>query len=128
MDLPFKINHLDHVAILVKDMKVSVSWYEQILGLIRISPPEWNGVPVMMFANNTGVAIFPAGAEEAGQKFIDHFAFNIDAEDLESAQSHLKNNGVPFTFKDHHYYHSIYFKDPDGHTVEFTAQVSKMPT
>ena len=125
MKPPFRINHLDHVAILVKDMEISAAWYEQILGLSKISPEEWNGVPVMMFAGSSGVAIFPLkDARPADVKFVDHFAFNIDAKKILSAQNYLSEKGIAHEFKDHIYYHSIYFKDPDGHTVELTAQVS----
>lgn len=31
--------------------------------------------------------------------------------------------GVEWTFQDHHHFHSIYFNDPDGHHLELTVQV-----
>ena len=31
--------------------------------------------------------------------------------------------GQQFEFQDHFYFHSIYTKDPDGHTVELTTIV-----
>ena len=31
--IPFNINFLDHVAIRVKDMDVSIEWYSRVMGL-----------------------------------------------------------------------------------------------
>ena len=41
---PFNIAHLDHVAINVRDMEVSIAWYAQVLGLKRIQVPEWGAL------------------------------------------------------------------------------------
>ena len=126
MQHPFKINHLDHVAILVEDMERTIEWYQSTLGLTAISPDEWNGVPTMLFVNMTGVAVFPKaspGASDRSIKFVDHFAFNVDKDAMDAAMEFFNDSGIAYTWKDHKYYHSIYFKDPDGHTVELTTQV-----
>jgi catechol 2,3-dioxygenase-like lactoylglutathione lyase family enzyme len=34
----FKIEGLDHVAIRVKDMERSATWYEEVIGLRRLIP------------------------------------------------------------------------------------------
>ena len=126
--MEFKINCLDHVAIYSKDVNASVIWYKKVLGLKLYDKEEWGGIPVFMLAGRTGVAIFPAKPEaqsiDARNSIsIEHFAFQVSKEDLEKAKAHYENLGIPFDFQDHHYFHSIYTRDPDGHKVELTALV-----
>ena len=51
---------------------------------------------------------------------IEHFAFRVDRFNFDVAKTKYEELGLTYTFKDHHYYHSLYTKDPDGHTVELT--------
>lgn len=124
---PFNINFLDHVAIYVIDMERSIQWYESVIGLKKYQPEVWGEFPVFMLTGKTGIAIFPANLKEAPEnrntKFvkIDHFAFNLTNDDFIKAQNYLKEIGENFDFQDHHYFHSIYLKDPDGHKVELTT-------
>lgn len=126
----FKISFLDHVAIKVRDLEISVSWYEKVLGLKKSSPPEWNNYPVLMLAGKSGVAIFKAkdGGEEGNKNphaiRIDHFAFNVSNSDLENAKKYFNEISQEFHFQDHIYFQSVYLKDPDGHTVELTTLVT----
>ena len=125
----FDINFLDHVAIRVKNLEASVDWYEQVLGLKKYQLPEWGEFPIFMLSNKTGVAIFPANAMDpkinsaSRNVKIDHFAFNLTSEDFRKAKKRFEELGVPYEFQDHFYFHSIYLKDLDGHTVELTALV-----
>lgn len=124
---PFNINFLDHVAIYVEDMKVSIEWYSRVMGLRKYELEKWGEFPVFMLAGKTGIAIFPANLEH--EKFnkssrnvkIDHFAFNVSNKDFKKAQEYFNNIGESFNFQDHHYFHSIYLNDPDGHKVELTT-------
>lgn len=127
--MDFSINFLDHVAIRVKDLDQSAKWYEKALGLKRYQFAEWGPYPIFMLAGQTGIALFPADTADPKLDLtsrnvkIDHFAFNVSQSDFKKAQSHYKDIDVPFTFQDHQFYHSIYTKDPDGHTVELTTLV-----
>ena len=125
----FTIDHLDHVAIRVKDLEVSALWYEKVLGLKRKTVPEWGAYPIFMLAQKTGVALFPATIDDptldASSKNIkiDHFAFHVSAENFIKARKKYESLHLEYIFQDHHYFHSIYTKDPDGHTVELTTIV-----
>ena len=125
----FNINFLDHVAIRVNDMEVSAQWYEKVLCMTRCNLPEWKNFPVFMSCGKAGVAIFPANTNDAEidklskNTRIDHFAFNVTNENFEKAKRHYEKIGQRFEFQDHFYIHSIYTKDPDGHTVELTTIV-----
>ena len=125
----FKLNFLDHVAIRVNDMNISIEWYVKVLGLKKYKLEKWGEYPVFMLSGKSGIAIFPANLEherlnqDSRNVKIDHFAFNLSNKDFNNAQEHFKSIGLNFQFQDHHYFHSIYLKDPDNHTVELTTLV-----
>jgi len=122
-----EIEFLDHVAIRVAHMETSANWYERVLGLKRYHLPEWGDFPIFLLSGKSGIALFPANTtdialDSSSQNVkIDHFAFNVTRENFEKAKNKYIELGVEFEFKDHHYFDSIYTKDPDGHTVELTT-------
>lgn len=123
---PFQIEFLDHVAIRCMDPDRTAAWYEEVLGLTRYKMPEWGPYPIFLLAGKTGLAIFPADSRSPGTLSdrsvrIDHFAFQVDAQNYDIAKDHLNSLAVSTTEQDHHYFHSLYFEDPDGHTVELTT-------
>ena len=124
---PFSINFLDHVAIYVKDMDISIAWYSKVLGLKKYRLEKWGDFPIFMFAGKSGIAIFPAKLEDAKcdqasrNIKIEHFAFNVSNDDFKKAQNYFGTLDIAYDFQDHHYFHSIYIKDPDGHKVELTT-------
>jgi catechol 2,3-dioxygenase-like lactoylglutathione lyase family enzyme len=125
----FKINSLDHVAIRVRDIEKSAEWYKETLGLKKYQLDEWGDYPIFMLAGKSGIALFPAGNNQPATDHsintvkIDHFAFNVSTTAFEEAKQWFEESGVQYKFQDHHYFHSIYINDPDGHTVELTTLV-----
>jgi len=125
---PFKISHLDHVAVRAANPALSVKWYEDVLGLKKFQLEVWGDFPIFMLTGKVGVAIFPAGEglphpSNNRTPGIDHFAFNLSNQDFTAARQHYEALGLSYSFQDHYYFHSIYTKDPDGHVVELTTQV-----
>ena len=127
MSIPFEIEFLDHVAIRAKDMVKSQQWYEDVLGLKQITKEAWGPYPIMMFAGQTGIAIFPASLNrlvaENHQRAvrIDHFAFRVSNEAFDQAIEHFIAKNVPYKVQDHIYFKSVYINDPDDHQVELTT-------
>ena len=80
-----------------------------------------------MLARKSGIAIFPADLaddminQRSRNVIIDHFAFNISNKDFLRAQDYFNKINQDFDFQDHHYFHSIYLRDPDNHKVELTT-------
>lgn len=122
-----KIDFLDHVAIRVKNMEESASWYEEVLGLKRFQFSEWGDFPIFMLQGKTGIALFPANLSDAELDSksrnvkIDHFAFNVNRENFEKAIKRYDALGLEYRIEDHFYFDSIYTSDPDGHKVELTT-------
>ena len=120
-----KLDFLDHVAIKVRDPEASAKWYQEVLGLARVQPEEWKPVPIMMFAGESGIALFSAGEEgvPAAFKASFHIAFRAGLDDMNAMRKRLEEHGVSVHFEDHIYFHSIYFTDPDGYRLEITAPI-----
>ncbi len=125
----FTINFLDHIAIRVRNLEASAAWYQKVLGLTFYKVPEWGEFPIFLLAGKSGIALFPADTTDpvvdpdSRNVKIDHFAFNVSGAAFNQAKSHYDALGLEYTVQDHHYFHSIYTKDPDGHTVELTTLV-----
>jgi len=125
----FKIESLDHVAIRVQDINISAEWYQRVLGLVKCKTPRWGAFPVLLLAEKSGIAIFPADLDDpelnphSKNIRIDHFAFRVTKENFDLAEKRYSELNLDFEFQDHYYFHSIYTKDPDGHTVELTTLV-----
>jgi catechol 2,3-dioxygenase-like lactoylglutathione lyase family enzyme len=122
-----EIRFLDHVAIRVADLEASAEWYENVLGLKRYQLPEWGDFPIFLLSGKSGVALFPANTSDpvldprSKNVRIDHFAFNVSRENFEKAKRRYAELELEFEVQDHHYFDSIYTRDPDGHTVELTS-------
>ncbi|MDX1463369.1 MAG: VOC family protein, partial [Marinirhabdus sp.] len=104
-------------------------WYENVLGLKKYRCKEWGDYPIFMLKNKTGVTLFPANTNDtvcdstSKNVKIDHFAFNVTRENFENAKRKFTELQIDFNVQDHHFFHSIYLKDPDNHTVELTTLV-----
>ena len=59
-----KLQHIDHVAITVRDVQRSREWYTSVLGLEHRPVDQWGGVPTMVCAGDTCVALFPSSVED----------------------------------------------------------------
>jgi len=135
-----KVQHLDHVAIAVRDVAASRDWYIRVLGLERRFEDEWGDVPTMVCAGETCVALFPAASVDASAHpeespaagtsrrtperdtiAMRHFAFRVDRENFAAAQSRFRELGIAFESADHGIALSVYISDPDGHRIEITT-------
>ncbi|NND32965.1 MAG: VOC family protein [Saprospiraceae bacterium] len=127
----FSLDFIDHIAIRVKDLSVSETWYSNVLGLKVEKYPKWGEYPVFMSAGNFAVALFPARLEDPNLPFrsknikIDHFAFRVDKDNFLAALAHFKKINLVYTIQNHYYYESVYLEDPDGHCVELTRETGK---
>lgn len=121
-----RLQGLDHVALFVQDVHRCAAWYRDVLGLERRHEEAWGDFPIVMVADGSGVALFPAAAEPIARGArapgaFAHVAFRVDARGMREAKEELRARGVPFAEQDHVIARSIYVADPDGHEVELTT-------
>ena len=124
----FALQQIDHVALTAADLKKSVAWYQDVLGLERRHEDAWGDCPVFLCAGSTCIALFavqPGGpaanvSTEAEAGFR-HLAFRASYADFVEAERNLQQKGIPVEFQDHGIAHSIYFADPDGHRLEIAT-------
>jgi catechol 2,3-dioxygenase-like lactoylglutathione lyase family enzyme len=123
----FRVEQIDHVALTVRDVEGSASWYERVLGLERRFEEAWGGTPLMVCAGSTCLALFPATTDnplprpEHDTIAMRHVAFRVSREGFQQAQERFRELGLPFSFEDHTVSHSVYIADPDGHRLEVTT-------
>lgn len=126
-DAEMKIEGIDHVALTVNDVELSIEWYQKTLGLERRYQKAWGNRPAMLCAGTTCLALFAADSRrpkpvpDHNTVAMRHLAFRVNREDFEKAQQDLTEAAIKFRFEDHGISHSIYFQDPDGHNLEITA-------
>ena len=122
-----KVEGIDHVALAVRDVAASVTWYRQVLELERVHEDVWGDFPAMVGIGSTSLALFPIQDENPkpppGRDTVAmrHVAFRAGRASFEAAKAHLGTLGIEFEFQDHDIAHSIYFVDPDGHQIEITT-------
>lgn len=120
----FKVQGMDHIGLAVKDVQISVKWYQEMFGLERLYEDVWGIFPGVVGIGETSVAFFPTDDPRvplpAGLP-IHHLAFRVDRANFKAAHETLRQKGIEFEFQDHKIVHSIYFYDPDGHLIELTT-------
>jgi catechol 2,3-dioxygenase-like lactoylglutathione lyase family enzyme len=128
--MPFRVKHIDHVEVLVRDIGKTEAWYRKVLGLRRVR--AWDPEPVMIGAGDTMLALFhstrarrrlPQRNKKPHRVSYGYLrvAFLTDKPGFEQAQRRLKRLGIGYRGPvDHDTSFSIYFQDLNGLPLEIT--------
>jgi glyoxylase I family protein len=123
---------LNHVALTVRDLSVSVPWYEDLFDadpvLDEDTDPNFHHT-VYLLGNGTMIGLHqhatPAPAEGFSEFRVglDHISFGVaDRGELEKWARRLDELGVDHGgIKDATYGSGVSFRDPDGIALEFFA-------
>jgi catechol 2,3-dioxygenase-like lactoylglutathione lyase family enzyme len=128
-----KIDHVVETALYVDDMDRAVAFYRDVLGLRVLSGgPRLTAIDA---GRATVLLLFKRGATVNGLEFPGgripphdghgpvHFAFAVAADTLEQWAEQLERHGVAIESRAHWTLggRSLYFRDPDGHSVELVT-------
>ena len=124
-----KLEQIDHLALTCREPAASLDWYVRVLGFEPEFVGQWGGVPLFLRLGSTRLALFPLRDRAPGGNSktpdgprMDHFALRAaTCSEFLAAQDDLRERGIAFDFQDHEISLSIYFDDPNGHTVEITT-------
>jgi len=123
---------LAHVALTVRDLSVSVPWYEALFGaepvLDEDTDPDFHHT-VYMIGNGTLIGLHQHVKVAPDEKFsefrvgLDHVSFGCaDRAELEKWTRRLDELGIVHGgIKDAAYGSGVSFRDPDGIALEFFA-------
>ena len=123
---------LTHVAITVRDLSVSVPWYEALLEATPVldedTDPDFHHT-VYLLGNGTLLGLHQHATPAPERDFsefrieLDHVSLNVaDRAELEKWARRLDDLGVAHgQIKDAGYGSGLSFRDPDGIALEFFA-------
>jgi catechol 2,3-dioxygenase-like lactoylglutathione lyase family enzyme len=123
-----EIEGLTEVVLSVRDMARALSFYEGLLGLERVSPPEMPG-PVFLRAGRATdklpamVVLAPLPPESGpflAPRSLHHLALAVSEETFEVTRARLEDAGLEVRDGKHPILQArtIYVFDPDGNEVE----------
>lgn len=115
------IRGIYEVAIRVKDMATSEAFYCEALGLEEGLRDERRNWLFLRAGGQDGMIVLQ---EDKTEFPIQHLAFMVDEADIEGAAARLKERGIEVRGPVFHEWMpatSVYFQDPDGHSLELCA-------
>ncbi len=124
-----KVMGIDHAAISVKNLDVSLKFYSEVLGL-KISPREYQKPGIEYFLDCGTSLIGLIQGDPNGEKHMlqdaglggNHVSFRVKTQDFDACVEDLKAKNVTITFqKKREKSWSVYFLDPDGNKLELTS-------
>jgi RimJ/RimL family protein N-acetyltransferase/extradiol dioxygenase family protein len=139
MMLPFKLQNLDHVVLLVRDLDQTLTFYCDCLGAKVERRVEQVGL-VQLRAGDSLIDLVVTGSPQGawakpaveGGRNMEHFCVAIAPFDEEALRAHLGQHGIEIVEAGERYGAkgtgpSLYIKDPDGNTVELKGPPNTAP-
>jgi catechol 2,3-dioxygenase-like lactoylglutathione lyase family enzyme len=114
--MPINILRIDHVSLDVGDRPASLAWYQAVLGVRPHLRHEIPDEPVFLGPAGARLGLFADRSPG-----LRHVALATDASGQRELASRLKALAIPYQRERHRDSHSIYFRDPDGITLEVTV-------
>jgi catechol 2,3-dioxygenase-like lactoylglutathione lyase family enzyme len=108
---------LRHVALNVRDVRKSVEFYRNVLGMDVEWEPDPENVYLTSGSDNLAIHKLPEGAEPSTVQNVHHIGFIVKTmADVDALAAHVESQGISLVhpLKTHRDgARSFYFKDPD---------------
>ncbi|MEX1253051.1 MAG: VOC family protein [Dehalococcoidia bacterium] len=112
------------VAIRVRDLARSEQFYRGLLGLGLGLRDEEHHLVFLRVGDQTAMIVLQ---EDKGDWSKQHFAFTVDEGEIDGAATLLRERGIEVrgpVVHDRMPAKSLYFDDPDGHSLELCAPIN----
>lgn len=113
---------LRHVALNVRDVRRSVDFYRDVLGMQVEWEPDPDNVYLTSGSDNLALHRLPEGAEPSAVQNVHHIGFIVaKLEDVDAVAAQVQDRGIEFVhpLKTHRDgARSFYFRDPDGVLIQ----------
>jgi catechol 2,3-dioxygenase len=126
------IKGLSHIVLYVNDLDKMVSFYTDVLGLVKYRENAGRMVFLTSDPNKEDHELALTNGREGQAKLIAHIAWKVDAPaDVKAFYEKFKAQGVPIDHCVSHAYTefgntvSCYFLDPEGNRIEIYALVAE---
>ena len=133
---PFKLEGLDHVVLLVRDMEKARHFYEQVLGCtVDRTLPEYG--MLQLRAGASLIDLVDIGSDEGelgrpaieGGRNMDHVCIATGPCEEQAMRAHLSRHGVKIVEEGIRYGAdgdgmSFYFCDPSGNQIELKSPIA----
>jgi catechol 2,3-dioxygenase-like lactoylglutathione lyase family enzyme len=122
-----KIDGVLETSLYVDDLRRSIEFYRSVLGFDviesneRIAALKVANRQVLLLCRKGASAGATLGAHDGDGRL--HLAFAVPTADLDAWEVRLQERSVPIEEKRRSEYggHSLYFRDPDQHLIEFAT-------
>jgi lactoylglutathione lyase len=135
---PIPVRRLFETHLTVSDLQLSIDFYRDVVGL-ELAFEAIEPTVAFFWIGNPGrsmLGLWSLGAVPLGLTL--HLAFDVALDDLLDAPKRLKEKGInPLSFFGIETTEpsvicwmpapSVYFRDPDGHTLEYLTMLDKEP-
>jgi catechol 2,3-dioxygenase-like lactoylglutathione lyase family enzyme len=125
-----QLERIDHVALNVTDLDVSLGWYEKVFGFTIVH--KWT-TTWMIGLGPIRLGLFsrpkakPVDDLDQAIAFT-HVAFLTDEAGFQAAQEKFRSLEIPFDpVEDTTIAYSVFVNDPDGHQIEVTTYYKDAP-
>ena len=138
MTEPIPVRRLFETHLTVSDLPRSISFYRNVVGLELAFEPSERNVAFLWIGESgkSMLGLWSLGTAPLGLTL--HLAFDVALNDLVDAPKRLKEKGIkPLSFFGVETTEpsvicwmpaaSVYFRDPDGHTLEYLTMLDKEP-
>jgi catechol 2,3-dioxygenase-like lactoylglutathione lyase family enzyme len=122
-----QLSGFSHVALTVRDLSTSRTFYSQTLGLKVLDSSE-SYCALLVGSEGLGALILTrheAAVDEPFSEFrpgLDHISLAVaDVGSLDAWQTRLKNHGVAFDRRRSEWGHHLNFRDPDNIAIELVV-------
>lgn len=135
--LPFSINKIGHVVLMVQDLERSVKFYTEVLGFRVSDVYPTSMVPgrmvFMRCANDHhGVALVGGAAAPGNSNELNHMAFEVSTiDEVFRARDHLEKHHVKISYQGRRRAGcqiAVEFFDPDNHMLEIYYAIDQIGT